>query len=137
MMSHSCSSVASCPHFLPFASCFGLHLSFWWESEARLCLWGLASLVCHGVLEQLRRDPSLGTPGAGLQLWQWAVTVRPEMHVLALGNRLFGQHGEGTKPWICERPSWLRKVLEKHLSGSLPYSEPTCCKRLLQRCSGA
>lgn len=94
-MSHSCSSVVSCPRFLPFTSCFGLHLSFWWESGARLCLWGLVTPVCHGVLEQLRRNPFLGMPRAEFQLWHWALRVSLEMHLLALGNRLFGQHGEG------------------------------------------
>ena len=88
-VSHGCGLVASCPRFLPFALCFGLRLSFWWESGVRLCLWGLGSTICRGVLEQLRRDPSLGTLRAELQLWQWAVTVRPEMHVRALGKRLF------------------------------------------------
>lgn len=33
-----------------------------------------------------------------------------------------------TKPWVCAHPSWL-KVLEKHLSVSLHYSELACCKR--------
>ena len=74
----------------------------------RLCLWGLASLVCHGVLEQLRRDPSLGMPRAELQLWQWAVTVHPEMHVLALGNRLFRQHGEGGEIPVKNRCLFFR-----------------------------
>lgn len=80
-VSHSCSSVASCPYFF-------LSLVFWTMCfilmgvRVRLCLWGLASPVCHEVLEELRGDPSLRMPKAELQLWQRAVTVCPEMHVV-------------------------------------------------------
>lgn len=124
-----------CPHFLPFASCFGLCLSLWWESGARLCLWSRASPVFCGVLEQLRRDPSLGTPGAELQLQQWAVTVCCEMHILALGNQLFGQHGEGgerpVKNGCLFFPGWGEKPNKTHptvacqqTSRGCPYPAP-------------
>lgn len=65
---------------------FSLCLMFWTMSfilmgvRVRLCLWGLASPVCHWVLDELRRDPSLRMPKAELQLWQQSATMCPEVH---------------------------------------------------------